>query len=831
MRNFFVKYQNCFLLSLLLAVVVVFTLNSCEEDKEKEDKLECKTFIPPRGTKNTPVILQGTGFGNDPAAIEVKFNDQIAEVVKCDGNEMIVLTPEELGLSSTITVRKGGDSKQFPGQFTYIREAHAAESYEPLEGFSGTQVTLTGVRFGTDPEAIEVKFNDKIAEVVSCTDTEIVVLTPEYPGNECIVTVKLKGVVVQFKKKFTYHIFTLNTFSPAEAEAGETVTLTGNGFGNNKDVIEVRFNNKAATVVSCSDTQVEVLVPEDPSTNCVITVKKDASLWVSYSETFSYKSQFELTTFAPTEGGTGTKITLNGDKFGSFASDVQVLFGDKPANLVSCRNDRLEVQVPDLQSVTSAVISVKIGSVTKSYSASFDYFSDMRLTSFYPLSGNTNDIITLKGFNFGSVSANLVVKFNEKVVNVISCLNDSVLVRIPYSSTGDNFLAGDECIISVTKGSESGTFSEIFTFTVSMMVSTVAGTGTGAFQAGTLSTARFEPKNLVCDHEGNLIVVILNPNAVILVDVKNNEVRKLIDLPEEGHAPCISPNGRTVYIPGNNQGAGDGNIAGSESARDYYYKVELVNGVWTGVSGTAGQVNLIRPTASEQAAGIVNFRLRAFHHGYAYSVNDGKIYYRSNQDGGIVRFDPVTNKGEWAKTLLPDADGKKDIMFMIANPNQATVPNNDGTGLNPRGDARIAFNPKEPWMLYGTLNQTHRIAYLNIITGESGVFAGTPRNEQGFANGFRTDARFNGLQQIAFDNDGNMIIAEAGGHRIRKIDYQTGMVSTLIGINTATGASGSADGPSDVARVNNPLGVAVGKDGAIYIADRGNGRIRKIVME
>jgi len=830
MYHFFVKYKICFILSLFFASSVVFLITSCEDDVEKEDKFNCVSFVPLKGTKNTPVILQGTGFGIDPAAVEVRFNDKIAQVVKCESNEIIVLTPEEPGATSTITVKKGGESNQLSGQFSYIREGHALESFAPLEGFTGTPITLKGVRFGADPEAVQVKFNKKVAQVVSCTDTEIVALTPEFPGDDFFITVEYKGIVVQYWTKFTYHAFALTTFAPAEAEAGETVTLSGDGFGDDKDLIEVRFNNKVAEVVLCSENQIEVLVPEDIGTNCTISVKKDISAWVSYSETFIYKTQFDLTTFEPTEGGTGTKVTLNGDKFGSFASDVQVWFDDKPANVVSCRNDRIEVLTPNLETPVASVISVKTGSVTKSYTASYDYFTDMRLTSFSPLRGSTSDRITLKGFNLGTVPAELEVKFNDKVVRVLNCYNDSIWVQIPYSTTGDNFQAGDELTITVTKGAESDTYTDVFTFALSMMVSTVAGTSTGDLIEGSLTTARFNPRYLVCDYEGNnLIVVIENPNAVILVDVKNNVVKKIIDLPEQCHAPCISPNGRTVYIPGNNGGGSDANLG--ETQTDYYYKVELVNGEWTGVSGAAGRINLIRPTPEEQAAGVRNFRLRAFHHGYAFSVNDGKIYYRSNQDGGIVRFDPITNKGEWARTLIPNSLGIRDTMFMIANPDQVNCSNNVG-GINPRGDARIAFNPKEPYMLYGTINQTHRIAYLNIITGESGVFAGTLTNQAGFVNGSRLTARFNGLQQIAFDNDGNMIIAEAGGNRIRKIEYTTGMVTTLIGTNTANaGASGSNDGPADLARVNNPMGVAVGGDGSVYIADRNNGRIRKIVME
>ena len=827
MYRFFVKHNNSLLLSLLLTVGMVFTVNSCNKDNNgTEDKLECSSFVPPRGTKNTPVILYGKGFGTDPTAFEVKFNGSIAQVSKCDGNEMIVLTPDEPGASCTISITKGGESVQFSQAFTYIRVAQVCDSFEPLEGLPGTLVTLTGNRFGNDASEVEVKFNNVIAEVVECTDTEIKVRTPaEYPGDDCNITVKTRGVTVQFTQKFTYYAFQLDSFSPDEggpAVGIMEVTLTGTNFGTSPEDITVMFNDREAAVLSCADTEIKVQLPDDsPGKTCVISVKRGESSFQSYTETFTYIASFDLTTFEPLEGGTGTRITLYGDKFGTKAGDVAVWFNDQPATVLECQNNKIVAVTPDHLDAT-VVISVDIG-LTKAYSDNFTWFSDLHLTSFSPMQGGAGDRITLKGYNMAGTG--LAVKFNDQTVNVLSSYSDSIWVSIPVEN---NFESGDECEITVTKGSQSEVYTDMFTYVVNMFVSTVAGIGTGAFQEGTLTTARFEPKHIVCDNDDNLIVVIQNPHAVILIDQKNNVVKKIIDLPEECHVPCIDPTGRTVWIPGNNGPSGaDTNIANSENYQDYYYKVvfDPVKG-WTGISGTDGRVNLIRPTAQEIAAGMINFRLRSFHHGYAFSPIDGKVYYKSNQDGGIVKFDPVTNKAEWAQTILPTASGEREPMFMLKNPNQATVPNSGGAnGENPRGDGRIAFDPKEAYMLYGTINQTHRIFYLNILTGEEGLYAGTASNQSGSANGYRTDARFNGLYQITFDNDGNMIIAEAGGHRIRKID-RAGMVTTLVG--NSAGNSGNVDGMPDVARVNNPRGVAVGKDGTIYIADTGNGRIRKL---
>ena len=93
----------------------------------------------------------------------------------------------------------------------------------------------------------------------------------------------------------------------------------------------------------------------------------------------------------------------------------------------------------------------------------------------------------------------------------------------------------------------------------------------------------------------------------------------------------------------------------------------------------------------------------------------------------------------------------------------------------------------------------------------------------GLVNGTGQSAEFNQPSGIAVDKNGNVYIADRSNHVIRKIT-SAGEVTTFAGSGTA----GYTDETGTAAQFNLPTGVAVDIDGNIYVADQGNQVIRKI---
>lgn len=94
---------------------------------------------------------------------------------------------------------------------------------------------------------------------------------------------------------------------------------------------------------------------------------------------------------------------------------------------------------------------------------------------------------------------------------------------------------------------------------------------------------------------------------------------------------------------------------------------------------------------------------------------------------------------------------------------------------------------------------------------------------EGFADGTGARARLAYPRDVAADAAGNLYVADATNHRIRKVTPE-GVVTTVAG----TGRRGHADGPALRATFHSPWGIAVGPDGTVFVADTGNHSIRRI---
>jgi sugar lactone lactonase YvrE len=114
------------------------------------------------------------------------------------------------------------------------------------------------------------------------------------------------------------------------------------------------------------------------------------------------------------------------------------------------------------------------------------------------------------------------------------------------------------------------------------------------------------------------------------------------------------------------------------------------------------------------------------------------------------------------------------------------------------------------------------IQILDPNSGAVSPLAGT-WNIKGAADGVGAAATFNEPYGIVQRNDGKLVVADWGNHKLRLVGLD-GSVTTLAG-----SSAGFADGGGGAAKFNHPQGVAKASNGDIYLTDIDNYRVRKLV--
>jgi sugar lactone lactonase YvrE len=193
--------------------------------------------------------------------------------------------------------------------------------------------------------------------------------------------------------------------------------------------------------------------------------------------------------------------------------------------------------------------------------------------------------------------------------------------------------------------------------------------------------------------------------------------------------------------------------------------------------------------------------------------------------GTSARFDnPVGITTDGTNLYVTDTDNERIRKIVISTGVVTTLAGSsqgstDATGTSARFDNPIGITT-DGTNLYVADKGNHRIRKIVISTGVVTTLAGS---SEGSTDATGTSARFNTPLGITTDGT-NLYVADYGNDRIRKIVISTGVVTTLAG-----SSEGSTDATGTSARFNNPVGITT--DGTnLYVADKGNHRIRKIVI-
>ncbi len=338
------------------------------------------------------------------------------------------------------------------------------------------------------------------------------------------------------------------------------------------------------------------------------------------------------------------------------------------------------------------------------------------------------------------------------------------------------------------------------------IITTIAGTGTAGFtgDGGAATSAQiFYPHNLALDAAGNIYFPDYGNSRIRKITISTGIISTIAGIGTPGfNGDGILATTAQLNYPSSLKFDSNGDLFITDRGNNRVRKITTATGIITTVAGTG--------TAGYNNDGI--------------AATTAQLNFPNE-----VAFDAAGNLfiSDWQNQRLRKVDKVTGIITTIAGTGVAGY-NGEGiaaTTAQIHGPCGIIFD--QAGNIYMAEYSGHRIRKITISTGLITSFAGT--GTAGFAGdgGAATAAQLNQPAYLSFDNAGNMYIGDANNFRIRKIEFGTGLISTIAGTGTG-GYNGDGIAPTSAWLNQAYYPYFNNNNCSMYIADTHNHRIRKI---
>lgn len=215
-----------------------------------------------------------------------------------------------------------------------------------------------------------------------------------------------------------------------------------------------------------------------------------------------------------------------------------------------------------------------------------------------------------------------------------------------------------------------------------------------------------------------------------------------------------------------------------------------------------------------------------------YSGDGGPATKASMNEPYEVRFDAAGDLYvvEMRGQVVRKIDSKTGIISTVAGTGQAGFSGDGGsaTAAQLHAPHSIQFDRNGDLYICDILN--HRIRKVDMKTGIITTIAGTGEKKTAPDGSKFTGSPVYGPRALDLDADGNFWLALREGNAIYKLDLKAGTMHHIAGVGGKSGFTGNG-GPAREAKLGGPKGVSVAPNGDIYFADTETHSIRYIDLK
>lgn len=412
------------------------------------------SFTPTSSGSGSFITINGTNFIGTTA---VSFGGVPASFFTVNSAVQIRAVVSSSGASGNVAVTNATGTATRSG-FTFLPPP-AISSFLPTSGNSGTVVNIKGQRFSN---VTNVLFGGTAAQYFTIlSDTTITATVGN--GASGNVTV-LSGTGAGNLAGFTFTGPTIASFSPTAGPTGTTVTINGTNFIS---VSDVRFGDvPAASYTVVSSTLITAVTANGAAGNVSVTTPNGTAS----KPIFNVAAIQSITPFS---GTLGTSVTLRGY---NFLGATGVDFANANATSFVVQSDTVITAVVGYGGTGNVGVSNVYG---KGYGPTFFYnYPVPTFTSFSPMAGNSDTVLTLRGTGLGSTSS-IKIGNSYNPTYDFTVVSDSVVkVRVAEGASGS--------ITIYTAGGQAALPG--FVFTGPRVTSFYPASGTTGTKVGFLGT-------------------------------------------------------------------------------------------------------------------------------------------------------------------------------------------------------------------------------------------------------------------------------------------------------------------------------------------------------